>query len=202
MTSPAIIEPDFFKIPAKLTYAEWESRLHTTVALKEVLPFKIGDLMIFGEGKWGEECFQAVEGYNFHTIQNWVSISRAFPANSGTRSSGIAYGVYVILAGVKDEKKRYALAKQAVKEGWTIKKAKEMSGAFKADKKPKAIDITPSKEDDESDEMAGDIILHIKKKDWDEAVVSATQILEKYTEKQKEPDKWAIRLADFFGLAI
>ena len=201
MTAPARIEPDFFKLPAKMSYPEWEAALHTTMAIRELLPFKIGDLMIFGEGKWGEECFQAVEGYNFHTIQNWASISRAFPANSGTRSSGIAYGVYNILAGVKNEKKRWELAKQAVKEGWTVKKAKEMSSAYKVEKKPKPIDITP-KDEEESGDSNGDMILHINGKEYEKASESAAHILEKYTAKQKEPDKHAIRLADFFGLAI
>lgn len=205
MSLPARVEKDFFKLPEDMSFEDWEKTIQQNLAITHLMPFRVGDLMVFGEGKFGEEAFQAVEAYNFHTLQNWASIARAFPAESGTRSPDIAYGVYVVLAGIKSDAKRWALAKEAVKDRWTIKQAAEQALPFKDDRKPKKVEPAPSEEDDsegDSEGDSGDMVISVKSKEWNQLSESAQVILQKYAEKGKKVDDHAVRIAEFFGLSF
>jgi hypothetical protein len=115
-----------------LIFEDWQSVGQTLQMIAGASLWWIGDWYLFGEDHFGELAAQAIgddTGYSARTVQQaaWVCGRFAF----SKRLEDVPFSTHMVLAGVKDEVKRYELLALAAEERWTMRQAQEAAREFK-----------------------------------------------------------------------
>ncbi len=64
----------------KRSFEGWVNEVEVAITVRARLPWKIGDLLNYGEANYGERYAQALDErmVEYHTVQNWRWVCRAF----------------------------------------------------------------------------------------------------------------------------
>jgi hypothetical protein len=97
------------------TFEEWEAALQWSQKVEKYSPFWVGDLIAYGEGKYGEMYAQAMDatGLEYGTLANSVYVARAVPADR--RRPAIAFGFHQEVAPLPPSEQEHWLAEAEVK---------------------------------------------------------------------------------------
>lgn len=115
------------------TFEQWESCLDFVQKSEQAVHFWIGDLLNYGENKWGEMYTQAIDATNFDygTLANDKSIAHKVPVEN--RKSDLSFEHHRIVARLEPEEQQKWLEK-AVDEKMTVKELRrEVSGRTESD---------------------------------------------------------------------
>src|SRR2546421_7807218 len=108
------------------TRAQWVQCLHYLVHLEKHVHFWIGDLLTYGESRWGETYTEMIEGtgYDYGTLRNlkWV----AGQVDVAQRRENLTFAHHQEVVRLAPAQQRLVLAR-AEKEGWTSRVVRQES---------------------------------------------------------------------------
>ena len=87
------------RVPARLSWDEWTSRVHNVGMLKKKIAWYIGDLLNYGLDTFGERAWQEIEamGYSEGALSNFKYVAKKFPPEE--RSGDLPWSFYQACAG-------------------------------------------------------------------------------------------------------
>lgn len=89
---------------------EWEKSARAVFAMQRSVYWWIGDMVTFGEARFGDDFYQAVpEGVSLDLLTRCATVSREFPP--GERNMNVSWSHHQALVGWAPELKRTLLAK-------------------------------------------------------------------------------------------
>jgi hypothetical protein len=110
------------KLKRKPTFEEWQLETESWIAVDDVTPIVIGDLLNWGEELFPERYAQVVDPMRDHykpqTLSNYKSVMKAVPRS--VRQKGLKYKHYEQVRRLKRDEQRQLL-KRAAKEGWSAR---------------------------------------------------------------------------------
>lgn len=115
-----IIGP-FALLPGQLAVSnapieEWEKYLPTLFAMQKYVPWWIGDSVVFGEARFGDDFWQAVPmDASEKLTQRFGGVSRKIPAED--RVLGLSWTHHVTALRIQHPKLRSALLRRAERDG-------------------------------------------------------------------------------------
>lgn len=114
------------------TEDDWRAALRKLAPLDRGASFWLGDLLAFGESRYGEKYAAAAEetGLSVQTLKNRAWVSRHVP----NRRQELSYSCHRLVANIKDEDEQRLWLDRAVEEGWnSAELAKELRAACQKD---------------------------------------------------------------------
>lgn len=119
-------------------YGQWEKYGRRLQVIDRGIQWAIGDWIVFGEDKFGEEYAQAVEvtGLKVKTIQNYAVVARAVPRSRRRDSDLVDFSTHAEVACLKPADQERILAK-AAKERLTVKSVRREAERIKRESKPR-----------------------------------------------------------------
>lgn len=127
------------------TYEDWCKELDSVWHSTNAVQWATGDLMLYGEDKFGEKFSQVVDNtrWKIHTLQNIITTCKAFPVNE--RRPNLVFSSHAECASLEGENRKLALDKLESGE-WDRARVrafkKELRGETSKPRK-QAITITP-----------------------------------------------------------
>ena len=102
------------RVPARLSWDEWTSRVHNVGMLKKKIAWYIGDLLNYGLDTFGERAWQEIEamGYSEGALSNFKYVAKKFPPEE--RSGDLPWSTYQAIAGFR-KPEREKLVTRALK---------------------------------------------------------------------------------------
>lgn len=102
-TSAVCVDPSF---------NEWSEAVNDSIMKRVRAPWIIGDLMNYGDLRFGERYAQAIDGcvVQYHTLQNWRWVCRQFEASRRRESLSWSHHETVAMWDVDHQEKWLALA--------------------------------------------------------------------------------------------
>lgn len=99
MTRKIKLELDGLVVLEPLTWDEWAAQATAFQAADRALPFFLGDLVNYGEDRWGDEIWQVIDRYvGQRTAKNYAWVCRRFPR--GQRRSDLTMGHHAEVASI------------------------------------------------------------------------------------------------------
>jgi hypothetical protein len=91
------------------TFDEWSSALQWTQRVNDAVQFWVGDLLEYGEAKWGEKYSQALDTTELHiqTLRNAAWVARQIPPNR--RRAALSFSHHEAVAPLDPEQQEYWL---------------------------------------------------------------------------------------------
>ena len=79
-------------------YAAWEVMVKQVLYVRAVLPWVLGDLLNYGESRYGEKYAQAIEvtGHEYQTLANYASVCRRVPMER--RQAELSFSHHALVA--------------------------------------------------------------------------------------------------------
>lgn len=101
-------------------YETWEAIVERALRLGRGVQWAVGDLLNYGEDKFGETYAQAVtlDGYESSTIQRWKFVSRMISRE--IRSEMLSFSHHAEIAGIPEKADIAALIVECEDEMWTV----------------------------------------------------------------------------------
>lgn len=109
------------ELPENLDIAEWVRVGEVLKVMSKSVQWWAGDWLAYGERRYGEEAFQALEKAD-QTLANWAWVCRK--VHPSRRREDVGFSVHAELAPLPPEEQELALTK-ASEEDWTVKRARE-----------------------------------------------------------------------------
>lgn len=111
-------------IPDDVTFDEWEDLLRGLGAMARSHQWWVGDAVVFGENRFGEEHAQALEalGLEPKTAQNYAYV--AANVEVSRRREDLTWSHHAEVARLGKQAQRDALAR-AASEGWTVRQLRD-----------------------------------------------------------------------------
>lgn len=102
------------RVPSRLSWDEWTSRVHNVGMLKKKIAWYIGDLLNYGLDTFGERAWQEIEamGYSEGALSNFKYVAKKFPPEE--RSGDLPWSTYQAIAGFR-KPEREKLVTRALK---------------------------------------------------------------------------------------
>lgn len=124
-------------------YDQWERYGRKLQLAEKGIQWAIGDWIIFGEDKFGEDYAQAIEvtGLKVKTIQNYAVVAKAIPRSRRRDSDLVDFSTHAEVASLKPDDQEKVLAK-AAKEHMSRSKVRREAERIKRDSRPKPEDST------------------------------------------------------------
>ncbi len=118
-------KPTGLTLPASLSYDDWRLRGQQLKVMTGALQWWWGDLLNFGEKKYGEKYTEAVEdwGLKHGTARNMAAISREFEMS--LRNDKLTWNHHVAIAGLP-QKEQVKLLNKAEKENLSSRDLREL----------------------------------------------------------------------------
>ena len=93
-----------------MTPSEYMAALHEVGRRGRTLLFELGDLLLYGEARWGEEAAQYADaaGYAPHTLANAMWVASAIPPER--RQAGLSWNHHAAIAGLQPDQQDAALS--------------------------------------------------------------------------------------------
>ncbi len=116
--------PSGMKVIGKPDIEEWAAALHIVSVLERGLAFCVGDMLEYGEAKFGELAAQYIDArhWSAETIRNYRWVAKSVPLQNRMIDRGLSVAHHQIVAGlpVPEQRKwlRKALTEDA--EPWTV----------------------------------------------------------------------------------
>lgn len=103
-------------IPANMPFAEWMELGETLQRIDRAIQWWVGDWLNAGERNYGEKYAQALDETEaaYSTLRDYKWVSSSFELS--LRRDNLSYSIHKEIAGIKNEKKRLNLLKQASEE--------------------------------------------------------------------------------------
>jgi Asp-tRNA(Asn)/Glu-tRNA(Gln) amidotransferase C subunit len=122
------------------TYAEWSAATVWSQSVEKASPFWIGDLLQWGEAKFGEKYTQALAatGSAIGTLMNIASVAEKVPAER--RHPDMTFTHHVEVAPLKPDEQTEWLDKAEV-ENWTSKELRHQIKVAKAVEKGQTLEL-------------------------------------------------------------
>lgn len=97
----------------RLTWDQWVERLHRIGRIKKVLPWVVGDLLLYGLDTFGEKAWQEIEamGYSEGALANLKYVAKRFPPDE--RSAELPWSFFQACAPF-DKRTREKLVTQGL----------------------------------------------------------------------------------------
>jgi hypothetical protein len=167
------------KVEGVPTFRQWEEAVIEAKALGVCLMWVIGDLLVYGEEKYGEEYAQALEAADYadETVRQAQWVAKQFPPS--IRLSIVPFSFHRTVATLP-QKQALGLLKKAGLEGWTRQVLALEVRKLKTPEKPAEEPVTRVTESEESDpddtplEVSGDPVKCL------EAVAGMSKALKKW----------------------
>lgn len=89
-------------LPATMTEAEYVAKLEEVGRVGRHLMFHLGDLLLYGETRWGERAYQYADkaGYSAKTLQNAAYVAQAIPPTR--RRDVLSFGHHAAVAALPE----------------------------------------------------------------------------------------------------
>src|SRR5271170_7435707 len=86
------------RVPARLSWEEWTSRVRNVGLIKRKIAWYIGDLLNYGLDAFGEKAWQEIEsmGYSEGALSNFKYVAKKFPPDE--RSGDLPWSTYQAIA--------------------------------------------------------------------------------------------------------
>lgn len=143
---PGTITALSWSFPPDLSWPEYEKICQSFGAgargLSNALQWAVGDLIVYGERKFGEKVYQALEslGYNERTLGNLARVAEVFP-RARRHTLPVTFAHHAEVAALHPEEQDEWLDK-AAKEGWTRAEfRKALRGGKESDPDPPACAV-------------------------------------------------------------
>lgn len=125
------------------TFEQWEFALKFVQKSEQAVHFWLGDLLLYGEAKWGEMYSQAIDatGFEYGTLANDKNVAKSIPQD--IRKPNLSFEHHKVVAKLEPDKQEEWLEK-AEQENLTVKELRrELNGVPKNDnlKKQALIDL-------------------------------------------------------------
>jgi hypothetical protein len=122
-------------LPADLPYEQWRDTLLAVSKVGKAVQFWLGDVLLYGEDRFGEEFAQAASetGYSEESLRGflWVA-SRVSPS---VRRSTLSWSAHQVVAALPPDQQSAFLA-TAERENWSVRQLRD---TVKGPPKPKAV---------------------------------------------------------------
>lgn len=105
---PGEITPVYYRPAAMMNMDEWLSKVELAKTLERGINWWLGDLLVFGQDKFGEAYAQAYEGSEDHLL-TMASVSRRFPPER--RWATLSWSHHQIVCTLTDAQQDYWLAR-------------------------------------------------------------------------------------------
>jgi hypothetical protein len=105
-------------ITNEISYEKWEQVVNQLMITEAAAPWWLGDLLRYGEHRYGEKYAQAVEmtGRSVATLTNWVWVANQYPPSK--RRENLSWSIHRELAPLEpDERERWLDAAES--EQWS-----------------------------------------------------------------------------------
>lgn len=97
------------------TIEEWERHAQTVFGMQRWSPWWVGDMVKFGEARFGEEFSQVVPlDYSVASLERFANVARKIPPED--RSKSLSFQHHIISLQVKEPAVRRALLRRAETE--------------------------------------------------------------------------------------
>lgn len=122
-----------WKPPKKLDWDTWEIELNRLLLAQEALPWLIGDCLLVGEKRFGENYTQALptDKYALQTLLNYRWVASRFEPSR--RRETLRFALHAEVASLEPEEQDRWLDR-AAEEGWTRQALRDAR---------RAVDVTP-----------------------------------------------------------
>lgn len=117
---------------------QWEQTGDKLRAIARNIQWQWGDLLNYGESRYGEKYKRAVEkwGLNLNTAQQYARVARAFPPCNRLQ---VSWTHHHAVAGVDDDTDRQKLLIAAMDDGWSVSRLKD---EIKNRSKPRIVPLS------------------------------------------------------------
>lgn len=121
------------QIHPQTTFDQWQATGQYLQHIEGAIHWWIGDLFNYGEARWGEACYQIVDGYDFavQTIRNDKWVAKAVPAS--LRRDTLHYSHHVEIASLEPNLQD-ELLNLAEEENLTVRELRQKVKAMKMQK--------------------------------------------------------------------
>lgn len=130
-------------LPARMSWAEYSSRMRDVGRFHKQFPFYVGDLLAYGEQYFGEKASQVLNetGLAPETLANYKSVAKRIGRDE---RADVPFTVYQDIVGMpREERDRIVTAYQAGKMGRNeiraLKAATNGNGARNAENAPESL---------------------------------------------------------------
>lgn len=98
------------------TIEEWEEGASQLVAMQRNVPWWLGDMVLWGEAKWGDELWQAVPlDASISLLERCAGVSKKYQPED--RFPSLSWTHHVIALRIKDKVARRSVLRHAEREG-------------------------------------------------------------------------------------
>jgi hypothetical protein len=106
------------------SYEIWEAYTVSFQRMGAAMPFLIGDLLVWGEDKFGEKYSQAITdtGLGKQTLANYASICRRIPMEVRREDVSFSHHGEVAALPIPEQKR---LLEEVANQGWTVPELRE-----------------------------------------------------------------------------
>lgn len=112
-------------ISDEISFEEWQQAVETFARLGDCWQWWLGDLLAFGETKWGEMYAQALDSteMKYQTLRNLKWVSGRFDPHR--RREGVSWSHHAEIAAIDNKKKQNDLLRLCQSKGLSRKKLRE-----------------------------------------------------------------------------
>ena len=143
-------DPDIFgsaglNLPSEIDFDQWSAVGATLFHIGRAHQWWVGDWMVFGDQKYGQEMMQAVEldGYDPDTISQWMWVSETIP--EAERRETLSWSHHRAVAGLPRKADRKKVLNRAEKEHMTVRDVEQLVRSMNAVEVEEADDSKKSK---------------------------------------------------------
>lgn len=139
---PGQITPVSYQPPETMTYDEWKSKLRLVRNIEGSVMWWIGDMINWGQSKWGEKYSDAMEAtdYDYHTLARASLVARRFPPHR--RNQALSFSHHRELADLPEDQQDEWLQK-AQEQNWSVVTLREERRATPGDDPNPAPGVVP-----------------------------------------------------------
>lgn len=139
--------PTGIEVLGDASFEEWGAALSDLTRVQGNIQWWIGDMLAYGEARYGEKYVQAVEatGYAAQSLMNMVSVAARIPAE--VRKPALSWSTHRAVAGLDVDVQRVLLDK-ADEQGWSSREMEEAVRVYKRElSAPKQSPSLPARVD-------------------------------------------------------
>lgn len=124
---PDLYQDKTLNIDPKTGFEEWERLGVNVQRFARSHQWWVGDWLNFGDDKFGEEAWQAVDGLGFEpkTLSNWMRVALYVPADIRYAPDELSWSHHRIVAELPHKRDRQRSLAKAFKNGWTTRELQE-----------------------------------------------------------------------------
>lgn len=129
----------------KRNFKLWANEVKIAIHVRARLPWKIGDLLNYGEANYGEKYAQAFDDclVEYHTMQNWRWLCRSFPVSR--RRESLSWSHHEVVAKLS-EKQQDTWLDRAERKRWSTRELRDEVRYKEGNKADIVIDIQYSED--------------------------------------------------------